>query len=74
MKQITKQMIYIWAKYMRLDARRMSSATHKKHKHVEGEQFKSINPSGVTPAEYRHDHYVMRDGKLYQREKKRSYK
>ena len=68
MKQITKQMIYIWAKYMRLDARRMSSATHKKHKHVEGEQFKSINHSGVTPADYLNDNYFISVLKFFVRD------
>lgn len=54
---ITYEMIRTWAQKMILDARRKSRATAKRHLHLVGEQFKSINlVRGVTPALYRHLH------------------
>lgn len=69
---ITKAMIRRWAYLMILDKRRLSSATAKHHKHIEGEQFKSINHSGVSPAEYRKHSKKANKIKKEQKKKKGS--
>ncbi len=54
-----------------LDKALANTATSKGHKHTVGKIFKSINHSGISPAEYRNSHSVMRNGRLYKRGKKK---
>lgn len=61
---VTKQMVTKWAWLMILDKCRSSKATAKHHKHIHNPQFKSISHSGISPAEYRHEHRVMVNGIL----------
>jgi len=53
---ITYEMIRSWAKKMILDARRKSRATAKRHRHLVGEQFKSIRHYRKSPSVWRHKH------------------
>ena len=68
---ITKRMIARWFNLGILDRAFIKKRTKKGAKHIHSEQFKSINHSGVSPAEYRHDHLVMRNGRLLKKAKKK---
>lgn len=61
---ITREMIAQWIWRMTLDRNRATRATRKNHKHIFGEQFKSISHSGISPSEYRNRHASMQNGRL----------
>lgn len=67
---IIAQQIKKWLMEGKLDRNLQTTATHKRHKHQHGETFKSIRHTSLTPAEYRHVHAKMVNGKIYIPKKK----
>lgn len=61
---ITKRMIEMWKNVFKLDRALAKKKTQKGAKHIIGMQFKSYSPFDITPAQYRHEHFRMVNGKL----------
>ena len=68
---ITKKMIAIWANKFTLDPALKKNKTQKGAKHIIGNHFKSYSPFDITPAQYRHEHFKMVNGKLLKPKKKK---
>ena len=68
---ITERMIAMWRNAFKLDPALAKKKTQKGAKHIIGNHFKSYSPFDITPAQYRHEHFKMVDGKLLKPKKKK---
>jgi hypothetical protein len=71
---ISKRLIEMWRNKFTLDPALAKKKTQKGAKHIIGTVFKSYSPFDITPAQYRHYHYKVVDGKLLKPEKERKKK
>jgi len=67
---IIAQQLRKWFMEGKLDRNLQTTATHKHHKHQHGKVFKSIRHTSLTPAQYRHEHAKMVNGRIVKIKKK----
>lgn len=71
---ISKKLVEMWRNQFTLAPALAKKKTQKGAKHIIGNHFKSYSPFDITPAQYRHEHFKMVDGKLLKPKKKKGNK